>query len=80
MEAGAAIGVGRSATYRMLKAGKFPLPVIKAGGKSRVPTAALRRILGIDDPEVTVRELATDPQLSNRDRCRLALLLIGDES
>jgi len=47
--AGRAIGIGRSATYRLVQRGDFPLPVIHAGSKLRVPTAALRRILALDD-------------------------------
>ena len=48
--AGKAMGFGRSATYAMLNRGAFPLPIIKtANGKARVPTAALRRILALDD-------------------------------
>jgi hypothetical protein len=48
--AGAACGLGRSASYDAHKAGKLPFPVLEIGGKYRVPTAALRRLLELDAP------------------------------
>jgi hypothetical protein len=81
VEAGRAMGIGRGASYRMLKEGQFPLPVIRAGGKARIPTAALRRILELDVNALDlVRKWAADETLSVEERCRLALLLIGQES
>jgi len=49
-EAGQAIGLGRSATFAGNQRGDLPFPVLKCGGKFRVPTAALRRILELDPP------------------------------
>ena len=46
--AGRSLGMGRSATYDAHANGRFPVPVIEAGGKLRVPTAALRRLLQLD--------------------------------
>lgn len=40
-------GMGRSAAYYAQSTGTFPVPVIRAGAKLRVPTAALRRVLGL---------------------------------
>jgi hypothetical protein len=48
--AGPAIGLGRTATFGAHHRGALPFPVIKAGGKLRVPTAALRRLLELDGP------------------------------
>lgn len=44
-EAGAALGMAKNASYLAAQNGEFPLPVIRIGGKMRVPTAALRRLL-----------------------------------
>jgi hypothetical protein len=49
-EAGRAIGLGRSATFAGNQRGDLPFPVLKCGGKFRVPTAALRRVLQLDGP------------------------------
>ena len=49
LAAGRAIGLGRTATYALKSRGEFPLSIIKSGGKFRVPTAALRRLLELDD-------------------------------
>ena len=40
-------GMGRSAAYYAQSIGTFPAPVIRAGNKLRVPTASLRRVLGM---------------------------------
>jgi hypothetical protein len=48
--AGKAVGLGSSATYDAHKAGRLPFPVLECGGKFRVPTAALRRVLQLDEP------------------------------
>ena len=42
-----AFDMGRSAAYASARAGKFPVAVIACGGKLRVPTAELRRVLGL---------------------------------
>ncbi len=44
--AGRALGLGRNAAYAAAKRGD--LPTIKIGGAIRVPTAPLRRMLGLD--------------------------------
>ena len=43
--AGLALGVGRTAAYTAAVSGE--IPTIKIGGKIRVPTAALREMLGL---------------------------------
>lgn len=50
IEAGAALGLGRSASYELAAAGAFPVAVIRCGRQYRVPTAALRRALQLDEP------------------------------
>jgi hypothetical protein len=44
--AGSLFGLGDDASYRAGQAGD--LPTIRVGGRVRVPTAALRRMLGLD--------------------------------
>lgn len=45
--AGKALGIGESSTYTAVKNGTFPVPVIKIGGRYTVPTAPLRKLLGL---------------------------------
>lgn len=44
-EAGAALGIAKNASYLAAQRGDFPLRVIKIGGKMRVSTAELRKLL-----------------------------------
>jgi excisionase family DNA binding protein len=44
-EAGRLLGLGRSGAYACVQRGQ--LPVIRLGRKLRVPTAELRRLLGL---------------------------------
>jgi hypothetical protein len=44
--AGRALDLGRNATYKAARAGT--IPTIRAGHRWLVPTAALRRLLGLD--------------------------------
>jgi excisionase family DNA binding protein len=48
-EAGAMLGIGRSAAYSA--AARGDLPTIRLGRRIVVPTAALRRLLAIDPTE-----------------------------
>jgi excisionase family DNA binding protein len=45
------LGTGRSATYEAIKRGE--LPSIRVGRKIVVPTAAVRRLLEIDEPQAS---------------------------
>jgi excisionase family DNA binding protein len=47
-EAARILGVGRAVGYAAVKSGE--LPAIRVGGRVLVPTAALRRLLQLDDP------------------------------
>lgn len=49
-EAGRALGLGRNATYDGVKRGD--IPSLKIGGRIVVPTATLRRMLGIEKEAV----------------------------
>ena len=47
-DVGRAFGLGRARTFELAREGKLPFPVYKLGRSFRVPTAALRRALGLD--------------------------------
>lgn len=44
-----ALNIGRTTAYQLVRTDSFPCPVIKIGGAWRVPSAGLRRLLGLDD-------------------------------
>jgi excisionase family DNA binding protein len=44
------LGIGRSAGYELIRAGSFPVPVLRLGRKIRIPTAKLLAVLGLDAP------------------------------
>lgn len=46
-DAGKALGIGQSSAYAAAKNGTFPVPVIRIGGRYTVPTAPLRKLLGL---------------------------------
>ena len=46
-EAGDALGISRASAYEGVRTGE--IPSIRVGRRIVVPTAALRRLLGIDD-------------------------------
>ena len=48
-QVGKLLGLGRAATYEAARRGD--IPTIRFGRRITVPTAALRRMLGIDTPE-----------------------------
>ncbi len=56
-EAGRALGVGRTLSYRLARQGQLTsgVPVIRVGKLLRVPTRALDRVLGGNQQEVDVK-------------------------
>ena len=42
-----ALGLGRSTGYELARRGEFPCRVLRVGSSYRVPTADLRRVLGV---------------------------------
>ena len=52
-DAAKVLGISASTAYAAVKAGTFPVPVIHIGSRISVPTAPLRKLLGIegDDPK-----------------------------
>ena len=54
--AGMALGLSRNPTYEAAKRGD--IPTIKIGGAIRVPTAALRKLLGMETPTPVIGKAA----------------------
>jgi hypothetical protein len=46
--AGRALGLGRTKSHELARAGQFPVRVLRLGNAYRVPTADLLALLGID--------------------------------
>ena len=44
--AGRMLGIGRSASYELVRTGDWPTPVLRLGKLIRVPTAPLLELLG----------------------------------
>jgi hypothetical protein len=51
MTAAQILGIGRTAAYALVRAGRWPTPVVRAGRLIRVPTAPLLQLLGIRAPD-----------------------------
>jgi predicted DNA-binding transcriptional regulator AlpA len=45
--AGRLLGLGRTAAYDLVLAGKWPTPVLRLGRRLRIPTAPLLALLGL---------------------------------
>lgn len=57
--AGEVLGMGRSAAYDAVHRGTFPVPVLRITTRRWVvPTAALLRLLGLDEPTEELAEEA----------------------
>ncbi|MBB5492213.1 helix-turn-helix domain-containing protein [Nocardiopsis metallicus] len=50
VEAGRMLGLGRTTTYRLLREGSFPVPVLRVGRSWRIPTAGVLAHLGLPVP------------------------------
>lgn len=44
-----ALGICTQTAYRLVRRGTFPCPVLRVGGRFRVPTTPLMRALGIEE-------------------------------
>ena len=51
MTAARALGMGRTTAYELARTGQWPTPILRVGGRFKVPTA----------PMLTLLELSTDP-------------------
>lgn len=46
--AGRILGIGRSKSYQLTRAGRFPVPVIRHGHRYVVPVAPILALFGLD--------------------------------
>lgn len=53
VEAGRMLGLGRTTTYRLLREGSFPVPVLRVGRTWRIPTAGILAHLGLPVPSTS---------------------------
>jgi len=44
------LGVGRSATYELVRSGRWPTRVVRLGRRIVIPTALLLDLIGVDVP------------------------------
>jgi predicted site-specific integrase-resolvase len=51
--AAAALGIGRTAAYELVRTGRWPTPVLRVGGRIKVPTAPLLELLGVSTDSPT---------------------------
>ena len=51
--AGAVLGIGRTAAYKLVRTDRWPTPVIRVGGRIRIPSAPLLRLVGLDPDSAT---------------------------
>lgn len=51
MTAAALLGIGRTAAYQLVRAGKWPTPVVRLGKLIKIPTAPLLELLGLPPAE-----------------------------
>jgi hypothetical protein len=45
--AAAVLDIGRTAAYELVRAGRWPTPILRLGGRIKVPTAPLLELLGV---------------------------------
>jgi len=57
--AGRALGIGRTKAYELARTGEFPCRVLRVGTSYRVPTASLRKLLGLAPSEEETAETAS---------------------
>ncbi|MER6007967.1 helix-turn-helix domain-containing protein [Nonomuraea angiospora] len=51
VEAGRMLGMGRTKAYRLARAGQFPCPILRIGGRYTVPLRGVHALLGYGDDE-----------------------------
>ncbi len=55
LTAAAVLGIGRTTAYELVRTGRWPTPVLRLGRRFRVPTAALRELLGLSTTSAEVQ-------------------------
>ncbi|MFJ2895164.1 helix-turn-helix domain-containing protein [Streptomyces sp. WC2508] len=61
-----AFGICPATAYKLIRLSAFPCPVLRVGGRYRIPTADLLRTLGIEERPVYAVPLDDDPALADR--------------
>ncbi|QKZ17575.1 helix-turn-helix domain-containing protein [Streptomyces chartreusis] len=61
-----AFGICPATAYKLIRLGTFPCPVLRVGGRYRIPTAYLLRTLGIEERPVYAVPLEVDAALANQ--------------
>lgn len=56
-EAALLLGEARSTVYRAVKAGTFPLPVVRIGARIRIPRIAIDRLIAGENPRLSYQDL-----------------------
>ena len=59
LTAAAALGIGRTTAYELVRRGRWPTPVLRLGRRIRVPTAALRELLSLSTANPAVQTRVT---------------------
>jgi excisionase family DNA binding protein len=59
-EAALLLGEARSTVYRAVKAGTFPLPVVRIGDRLRIPRSAVDRLIAGDVPALAKQPLSLE--------------------
>ncbi|MEU0279780.1 MULTISPECIES: helix-turn-helix domain-containing protein [unclassified Streptomyces] len=57
-----ALGICSATAYRLIHRSEFPCPYLRVGGRYRVPTRELMRILGIEEGPMYSVEPDTDDE------------------
>ncbi|MGW2918487.1 helix-turn-helix domain-containing protein [Streptomyces angustmyceticus] len=61
-----AFGICPATAYKLIRLGAFPCPVLRVGGRYRIPTAYLLRTLGIEERPVYAVPLEDDAAPADR--------------
>jgi len=65
-EAAELLGVDRATCYRAIRSETFPLPVVRLGGRIRIPSRAIERLI---DGMSHIPGAGSDQAVSASDRC-----------
>lgn len=58
-ESSACLGITESTGYLLVQAGEFPVPVLRLGRQWRVPTAGVRKALGLPvEPTADIEQVS----------------------
>ncbi|MEU3056531.1 helix-turn-helix domain-containing protein [Streptomyces griseus] len=61
-----AFGICPGTAYKLIRLGAFPCPVLRVGGRYRIPTAYLLRTLGIEERPVYAVPLEDDVESADQ--------------